>query len=420
MRKHRSFYFISILIFIAVFCLLNCAGQESDGSDDDETPDDDTTDDDDSDDDDDLDDDDDAADDDSTDDDVRSDDDIWGLPVGEWTWIDVEGAYCRDGSPTGIGVRVSQKSDKIAIYFEATGICAWASGCADISDHFDQINLNEIKDELLTQGLFDSEEEKNPIRDWSQVYIPGCTGDMMIGSRPKGIALGLPGFQKFVGFININKMVAVIGEIFGNDPSRVFLWGECSGGNSTLAAYPIIAKIFKDAPITLLNDSGPIAAMDQAFAPCLQRALRTFYKINLSIPVDCPNCTMANGDGLSNIQPYLANKYPKGNFGLLSTLEDEAMRLVWGAGQDNCLRFFFAEELEDKLLPPEIFTLALRDLRDNHLLPTGRWSTYYFNRDFHTFSLTASWFFDDDAQMDTLINWIAQLVKGEVPAHLDF
>src|SRR3954468_8550196 len=42
-------------------------------------------------------------------------------PANEWTWIPVAGNKCRDGSDTGIGVRVNPASDKLIIYLEGGG-----------------------------------------------------------------------------------------------------------------------------------------------------------------------------------------------------------------------------------------------------------------------------------------------------------
>src|SRR5687767_3519934 len=36
-------------------------------------------------------------------------------PPGEWTWIPVDGAKCRDGSPTGFGVRPQTGSKKLVL-----------------------------------------------------------------------------------------------------------------------------------------------------------------------------------------------------------------------------------------------------------------------------------------------------------------
>ena len=51
-------------------------------------------------------------------------------PPGDWTWIPVDGAVCRDGSGTGFGVRPSATgSDKLVIYLEGGGACFNGTTC---------------------------------------------------------------------------------------------------------------------------------------------------------------------------------------------------------------------------------------------------------------------------------------------------
>ncbi|MEM6289248.1 MAG: pectin acetylesterase-family hydrolase, partial [Bacteroidota bacterium] len=50
--------------------------------------------------------------------------------LGAWTWIDVEGSVCRDGSATGIGVRLQDGADDLVIYLEGGGACFNGVTCA--------------------------------------------------------------------------------------------------------------------------------------------------------------------------------------------------------------------------------------------------------------------------------------------------
>lgn len=355
-------------------------------------------------------------DDDTQEDDDASDDDNSPEPqASEWFWIPVKGAVCRDGSDTGMGVRFFEHSDKIAIYLEATGICAFKDQCNEENANFSENFFKIYSQVYLDEGLFNAAREENPLRDWNHVYLPGCTGDMFAGNNPEGHMIGNREPQAYVGFLNLQKMVAKIQEIFTFEPSRILVWGLCSGGNGTLVAYPLVADAFPDTPVTLLNDSGGLADMDEAFPPCLQWIFRNIFNVEPSLPEDCEDCTLPNGDGMSNIQAYLAEAYPQGNFGFMSTLSDLAIRLVWGFGQDHCLRIFTAEEDEDYLLPEDVFAAALRDLRDNHLLPTGRWSTFYTNGKFHTFASIIDSFYYEFGDDNPPLEWISKLVAGEVP-----
>ncbi len=361
----------------------------------------------------------DDCDDDDWDDDWQDDDDA---DLQGWEWMDIEDTQCRDGSPTGIGIRFSETgSDKLAVYLEATGICFLAGQCEGM-DHFNEEYLRfAIYEGYLTSGLFNREQEVNPISDWNMVYVPGCTGDMMAGNNPDGFAFSIPGEQHYVGFMNLQKVVPRLRELFEGQLSQILVWGMCSGGNATLAGYPLVADAFPEVPVTMLNDSGPVGAMDAAFAPCQQRAMRIMFNINPSLPPGCPDCTLPRGDGLSNVLPYLAHRYTMGKFGLMCQTEDEALRMVWGFGQDYCTRYLLAEDEEDLLLPPEVFKAALIDLRDNYLLPTGRWSTFYASGEDHTFGLIDDWIYDDfEGLPNPVMDWVTELILGDLPEPVHF
>jgi Pectinacetylesterase len=339
--------------------------------------------------------------------------------VHDWRWIPIEGTMCRGGTETGIGLRLVEGSDKVAIYLQPTGICAFEGQCRDERDHFDEEVFEQVRDEKLYKGLFNAEMSDNPMRDWNLVFVPGCTGDMYVGNNPNGFALGLPFPQRFVGFLNLQKIVAQVRHIFEFDPSRIFIWGECSGGNGTLVLYPLVAKEFEGVPLSLLNDSGPLAASDAALSPCMQKLIRTVFNIAPSIPPGCDVCSLENGDGLSNIQPYLAQTYPDGVFGLMSFKADLAIRLAWGFGQDSCLRYFFADDEDDLLIPEQVFRESLYDLRDNHLQPTGRWSTFFTKGEMHTFGLENNWLYEKEEGL-IVLDWIRDLAEGRLPDPEEF
>src|SRR4051794_1571358 len=51
-------------------------------------------------------------------------------PADTWTWIPIPEAKCRDGSSTGIGVRMHPGATQLAIYMEGGGACFHDASCA--------------------------------------------------------------------------------------------------------------------------------------------------------------------------------------------------------------------------------------------------------------------------------------------------
>src|SRR4051794_38185775 len=67
------------------------------------------------------------------------------IPLETWTWLDVPGMVCGNGSPTGIAVNPSTKSQKLVILFEGGGACWEAAACYGIvipvtASHLDGFN----------------------------------------------------------------------------------------------------------------------------------------------------------------------------------------------------------------------------------------------------------------------------------------
>jgi len=327
--------------------------------------------------------------------------------IDQWRWQWVDGAVCRDGSPTGFGIRRSEVSDNIAIYLMAGGICVTPETCEQNPEFYDDALFYEIVGEDGWGGIFNPWVMENPFRDWNMIFVPCCTADLFLGNKPDAFVPGVSGQQQFVGFDNLKLFVPEIKAAFESSPEKIMLFGQCSGANGAMFAYPMLADVFENTPITFINDTGPIAEMDDALSPCLQRLLRAFFNINPAIPQDCVGCFGQNGDGLSNIQTYLPEKFPTGSFGLISSMADESIRYTWGFGINDCSEIF-----SGSLISESIFASSLIDLRDNYLLPTGKWSTYFIEGNFHTVGFETDELFSIQQEDDFLIDWVSQLLNG--------
>jgi hypothetical protein len=383
-------------LLIALGFFAACAGGDDDDDNDTSPADDDTG----------------TQDDDTSADDDTSDDDAAELT---WQWVPVDGVICRDGSASGIAVRANPASSELLIFLEGGGACYDAESCADNPSHFDETDLAAIIDNELVTGIFDTKNADNPVRDWDMVYVPYCTGDIFAGSQPDGSVPGVEATQQFVGFPNTLKITEYLGQNFSDAP-RVLLSGTSAGGFGTITAYAPLADNFPGVPVTLIDDSGPFVDSNAALAPCYQLLLRLLWNANEAIPADCDDCNGFLGDGISNILPYLAGAYPLGRFGLFSTMEDATICDYWGMGQDFCTG-------EDPL-PGDILSAALIDERDNFLIPTGKWSTFYIEGEMHGIltydDTTSDWvsFYDTEIESTAFTAWLSNLIFGEEPLNV--
>jgi Pectinacetylesterase len=302
-----------------------------------------------------------------------------------WHFIPVEGSICRNGTPAGIGVRYYEGSKNLAIFLDGGGACVDLGNCLSTPGSFNEKDLEEMASEEswdLYSGIFNPVNDANPVKDWNFVYIPYCTGDMHMGNKPDSLIIGLLKRQQFVGFPNLKLFVKRIEEIFpSHKTDQVLVSGTSAGGFGSLVTYPLVAEAYPNSDVVLVNDSGPLLESNEAMSPCLIRAFRFRFGIEGSIPTDCPNCLMPDGDGAENLLPFLAQKYPNGRFGLFSALADRSIRGTFGPGKNSCLGLIGLSLYP--LISKSVFRNALTGMRDDLLLPTGRWSTYYIESTSH-------------------------------------
>jgi hypothetical protein len=321
---------------------------------------------------------------------------------GVWTWVDFPDAQCRDGSPTGIGVRYGSGTG-VAIYFEGGGACFNTFTCSANPSSYDSGDFDGFVGQGGNGGLYDASNPANPLADWTFVYVPYCTGDVHAGSRPNGTINGVAGMQQFVGYQNVAKYLERIVPTFINDTDHVLVTGQSAGGFGAAFNYDRIADAFPGKRVTLLDDSGP--PMSDAFmVPCLQQMWRDAWNLDDILPADCDNCFPANGGGLVNLGRYLAEKHVNQQFGLISSVGDNTIRFFFGFGNDDCTAVLPSTTVER-------FTMGLVDLRDNWLnKPADTWGTFFLAGEQHTWIGGDSYFNATSGANVKLIDWITDLV----------
>ena len=287
--------------------------------------------------------------------------------VGEWTWIDVEGSTCRDGSDTGFGIRLQEGANDLMIYLEGGGACFNASTCRTNPSTYGEDEFNARIPTRGNAGILDASDAANPVADWNAVYVPYCTGDIHGGTDAAATVPGVSTTQRFVGHRNVERVLDLVAPYVGT-PDRLLLVGVSAGGFGTLVNFVEVADRFDGATLILLNDSGPILFADDVFSPSIGTTIADLYSLPGAFPPDAS--ALFQPDGLQGIYTYLAERYPDARFGLASYL------------QDQTIRDFFAFGQPDAIMGYE-YAAALRDLRAN--LPDA-WATYYAPGEAHVFT----------------------------------
>ncbi|NBC18062.1 MAG: hypothetical protein GVY18_12195 [Bacteroidetes bacterium] len=323
--------------------------------------------------------------------------------MGNWTWIPVDGAQCRDGSATGLGVRLQEGATGLLIYLEGGGACFNDVTCATNPSFFGEAEFMARTAANGDDGIFSRTNPANPVGAWNAVYVPYCTGDVHAGDAPD-TEVGFFGPQQFVGHRNLERYAALLGPYFA-DQEQILLTGASAGGFGTLIAYDLLAETFGATVgtenIVLLNDSGPIVRDDAVLAPSLQQTWFDLWNLGATLPDDFPALD-PSGDGFEAVYAYYAETYPEATFGLLSHERDETTRF-----------FFGFSAYDGNTVPPPVdaaaFEGALYDLRA--ALPDA-WGTYYRAGTDHTFIGVDQRFYTETTDGATVADWLDDLLAG--------
>lgn len=339
-----------------------------------------------------------------------------GAPItataGQWTWVGVPEARCRNGSTTGFGVRLNPASDKLMIYLQGGGACFNATTCAANPNSFGSAEFSAWQLASGRAGIFDPANAANPVKDWNAIFIPYCTGDVHMGSAASADVPGLlsPKNQAFVGYANVGHYLKRIVPTFPN-VSKVLLTGSSAGGFGALVNYNRVAQAFCPRETVLIDDSAPPFS-DMYLAPCLQQRWRSIWNIQPALPSACTDCSGSNGGGIGNLAPFLTRTYPTRHFGLISSDQDAVISLFFGYGQNSCANI-------DSIALPlsgSTFQAGLADLRLNGF-SGATWSTYYVPSLTHTY-LGGPEFYSTTRSNIKLTDWSGGVISGAPAAQV--
>ncbi|MET0284879.1 MAG: pectin acetylesterase-family hydrolase [Polyangiales bacterium] len=314
--------------------------------------------------------------------------------INGWNWYNIDGAKCRDGSQFGVYVHWGEDPKKLFIYFEGGGACANPGFCTlnpkNVGEQFLSGGESAVASLFLLpapqgpngQGIFELANANNPVKGWSQVWIPYCTGDVYAGNKTNVTIEGVPEPQNFYGDANIKKVIGRMKATFP-DITRFVAGGSSAGGYGAGIHFGNIQDTFREALGSALLDASPPFTND--YIPvCLQERWRDSWGVDSAFPSDCgEQCRSADGGNLFQIVDYWREKYPSAKVALISGIHDEIIRLFFSLGNDNCSNYqadptsLFIGTLGDTY-PPDKFKMGLDQLRMKYK-ESEQLGTYYMD-----------------------------------------
>jgi hypothetical protein len=353
-----------------------------------------------------------------------------------WTWYAIEGAICRDGSPTGFYVR-SGTADKLLIYLEGGGACSSPGFCS-----YNPASTNEVlsgdgqtllgsaggatsgRQQPGSKGIFDTARAENPFKDWHQIYVPYCTGDVHFGTRMNVMVSGLSKPQQFVGHLNLQKFMSRIVPTFRDKVTRVVLTGASAGGFGAALNYSMVQDAFGGVLVTALDDSGPAFLDNPRYMPvCMQKNWRALWGYDAAFPPDCMECRQSDGGGFSGLNTFLFRKHPNATLAVVSSMQDEVIRMFYSSGLQNCASFATADPTTITLsqadpsvyMPGEDYAAGLSESRSKWT-SSGRFASYYLggaNITYHQ-HIWRERFYDAAAGKPSIAQWTGDYLAGKL------
>ena len=310
-----------------------------------------------------------------------------------WKYFEIPGTKCNDGTPAGFSVNYNPASTKVVIFLEGGGAC-----------------FNKYCESLFTRGgnepstgvIFDRGNTANPVRDWSWVYVPYCSGDVYGG---QGEAM-LAGKQRyFYGYSNFTAFLERWVPTF--DADHVLLTGSSAGGFGAAVNYAQTQRAFGDAPVTLIDDSGPPMSAE-VFPPCLQSLWRTTWGLDKTLLVECGDDCDNPDDFISDMFDHLRSEFPDMHGGVFSSTGDQTIRAFagygWAGGYNMCKDIPTA-------VTATVYQAGLNQLRDKAIAGGPGFGTFYVLGSGHTI-LRGSAFYSTMMGGTSLTQWIEGTLAG--------
>ncbi len=257
-------------------------------------------------------------------------------PDDAWTWLDVPGTECANGTPTGVGVNFSHRTDDVLIFLEGGGACWDAASCYGVVStafyiggygkaQFD----SDVQRPVMLPLLKD--DARNPFKDMSIVYVPYCTGDVHAGNRVVTYDYG--GTSHVTHHVGGKNFGIILDRVVATFPNAKHVWvaGDSAGGFGAALNFGRVQDAFVYARVGVLDDSG------QPVQPSKDRWQQWKDAWGLVAPPECPACA----DDIGAYVGYYRERFPNNRFGLVSYTNDSIISTFMGlSGAD------FATELD--------------------------------------------------------------------------
>ena len=323
---------------------------------------------------------------------------------GVWTYVPFGDTQCRDGTNAALAVNLNNASKKVMIVLEGGGACFDAASCRQ-----NAANLGS-QQRQLGAGVFDRGNLANPVRDWNYVYVPYCTGDTHAGTNAAAMVPGVPGLQRFVGHLNMQRFLQRVVPTF-RDATDVVLTGVSAGGFGAVSNALLVQRAFgNQLKVKLVNDSAP--ALSAAVVPeCLQQKFRTLWGLDRSLLADCGTACPRQDDYSQSYALFVAQTLGDRPTGLISSTRDGVLSAYYGGGRNNCSGTTLQDSVPSNEFQQDLFLFRERSR------VTPNFGTFFVDGTAHGWIYKPEFYTQGVGEVK-IVDWFARIVNSQAPGHV--
>lgn len=283
-----------------------------------------------------------------------------------YAWYEVvlpesSGASCGNGTPLRFYVNRAQ-SDNMLYMMQPGGACWNYATCSETATSGPEAGLGAFNHDGIphnymngtaSQSLMSSflsplmirmdfahrlvGEPKVETQDWTQVFVPYCTGDIHMGSavRTYTSPTGEWRVQHYNGLRNAQAVAQWLVDHGLARPNRLLVYGTSAGGYGSLANYAMLRNTLQpQAHSSLLDDAGTVFNTPFDADPALHPSVGLYSKVRTEWGMDAPDGMITINSKLSphfdpnnmgSAYAALSRTFPHDRFGYTTYQRDEIM-----------------------------------------------------------------------------------------------
>jgi hypothetical protein len=240
-------------------------------------------------------------------------------------------------------------ADGLLVFFNGGGACWNSATCskprlagdkAFFSGKDDQDMVGVYKAELLPGdgparmgGLLDRSNPQNPVRDWSMLFVPYCTGDVHSGSNTAHYTFPDTGKPFTIEHRGWDNMQVILPWLRANapQPSRLLVSGSSAGAYGAATHFTALRTQYPKARAVYLGDSG-----QGVTSPEFERVRNKNWNYTLPSSVFGPR---AQDTPDTEVVAKLAAHFPQDRFAQFTTIHDATQTAFYaqmGAAGQAC------------------------------------------------------------------------------------